>query len=77
MTEVAAPEGYALLPEPAFEGELPCDGSNDITITDVNSPQFTLPFTGSMGFSTVTLGLLLTELALCAVVFLFKKKQEA
>lgn len=77
LTEVAAPEGYALLSEPAFEGELPCDGSNDITITDVNSPQFTLPFTGSMGFSTVTLGLLLTELALCAVVFLFKKKQEA
>lgn len=76
LTETAAPEGYALLTKPAFEGELPCDGSNDITITDVNSPQFTLPFTGSMGFTTVTLGLLLTELALCAVVFLFQKKKQ-
>lgn len=75
LTEVAAPEGYTLLSEPAFEGELPLDGSRDITITAVNSPQYVLPFTGSQGFPTVTFGLLLAELAFSAVVFLFQKKR--
>ena len=76
LTETAAPEGYTLLPEPAFEGELPQDGSRDITVTAVNSSQYMLPFTGNIGFTTVTFGLLLTELALCAVVFLFRKKKQ-
>ncbi len=76
LTETAAPEGYALLPEPVFEGQLPQNGSRDITVTAVNTPQFTLPFTGSMGFTTVTFGLLLAEFALCTVVFLFRKKKQ-
>ena len=76
LTEAAVPEGYTLLPEPAFEGELPQDGSRDITVTAVNSSQYMLPFTGNIGFTTVTFGLLLTELALCAVVFLFRKKKQ-
>ena len=76
LTETAVPEGYTLLPEPAFEGELPQDGSRDISFTVVNAPQFTLPFTGNIGFTTVTFGLLLTELALCAAVFLFRKKKQ-
>lgn len=75
LTEVAAPEGYTLLSEPAFEGELSLGSSRDITITAVNSPQYVLPFTGSQGFPTVTFGLLLAELALSAVVFLFQKKR--
>ena len=75
LTETAAPEGYTLLPEPVFEGELPQNGSRDITVTAVNSSQFILPFTGSMGFTTVTFGLLLAEFALCTVVFLFRKKK--
>ncbi|MEI3060499.1 MAG: SpaA isopeptide-forming pilin-related protein [Oscillospiraceae bacterium] len=76
LTETAAPEGYSLLAKPAFEGELPQDGSRDITVTAVNSSQYMLPFTGNIGFTTVTFGLLLTELALCAVVFLFRKKKQ-
>ena len=76
LTETTAPEGYTLLPEPVFEGELPQNGSRDITVTAVNTPQFTLPFTGSMGFSTVTFGLLPAEFALCTVVFLFRKKKQ-
>ena len=76
LTETTAPEGYTLLPEPVFEGELPQNGSRDITVTAVNTPQFTLPFTGSMGFSTVTFGLLLAEFALCTVVFRFRKKKQ-
>lgn len=76
LTESAAPEGYTLLPEPVFEGELPQNGSRDITVTTVNSSQFILPFTGNMGFTTVTFGLLLAEFALCTVVFLFRKKKQ-
>ena len=76
LTETAAPEGYTLLPEPVFEGELPQNGSRDITVTAVNTSQFTLPFTGSMGFTTVTFGLFLAEFALCTVVFLFRKKKQ-
>ena len=76
LTETTAPEGYTLLPEPVFEGELPQNGSRDITVTAVNTPQFTLPFTGSMGFSTVTFGLLLAEFALCTVVFVLRKKKQ-
>ena len=76
LTETAAPEGYTLLLEPVFEGELPRNGSRDITVTAVNSSQYMLPFTGNIGFTTVTFGLLLTELALCAVVFLFRKKKQ-
>ena len=76
LTETAVPEGSSLLAEPAFEGELPQDGSRDITVTAVNSSQYMLPFTGNIGFTTVTFGLLLTELALCAVVFRFRKKKQ-
>ena len=76
LTEVATLEGYVLLPEPVFVGELPQNGSQDITVTAVNTPQFALPFTGSMGFTTVTLGLLLAELALCPVVFLWIQRRK-
>ena len=76
LTETAAPEGYSLLAEPVFEGELPQDDSRDITVTAVNSSQYMLPFTGNTGFTAVPLGLLLTELALCAAVFLFRKKKQ-
>ena len=74
LTETAAPEGYTLLPEPVFESQLPQNGSRNITVTAINTPTFTLPFTGSMGFTTVTLGLLLAEFALCAALFLRRKK---
>ncbi len=76
LTEVATLEGYVLLPEPVFVGELPQNGSRDITVTAVNASTFTLPFTGSMGFTTVTLGLLLAEFALCAALFLFRKQKQ-
>ena len=76
LTETVVPEGYSLLAKPAFEGELPQNGSRDITVTAVNSSQYMLPFTGNIGFTTVTFGLLLTELALCAAVFLFRKKKQ-
>ena len=75
LTETAAPEGYTLLPEPAFEGTLPHNDLNDIAITCVNSRTFEMPFTGSVGFTTVPMGMSLLGLALCAVIFLRKRRR--
>ena len=46
ITEVSAPEGYSLLEDPAFEGQLP---NEDLTVsfTVVNARTFTLPETGA------------------------------
>lgn len=76
LTEVAAPEGCALLAEPIFEGSLPADGSKDIILTAVNTKTFVLPFTGGHGFATVTFGIHLTVFALCTVAFLFRKRRQ-
>ena len=75
LTETAVPEGYALLTGPAFEGTLPHNDLNDITVTCVNSRTFEMPFTGSVGFTTVPMGMSLLGLALCAVIFLRKRRR--
>ena len=47
LTETAAPEGYQLLPDIAYEGRLPADKDLVIQLTVVNVPVFQLPKTGS------------------------------
>ena len=47
LTETAAPEGYQLLPDIAYEGGLPADEDLVIQLTVVNVPVFELPKTGS------------------------------
>ncbi len=65
LTETAAPEGYLLLSEPAFEGKLPTEGELTVELTVVNVREFMLPSTGSYAFfvwllaMTVTWGLFL------------------
>ena len=49
ITEVKAPAGYTLLPEPVEMGALTAE-SPDITVTACNNANFALPFTGSHGF---------------------------
>ena len=49
ITEVKAPAGYTLLPEPVEMGVLTAE-SSDITVTACNNANFALPFTGSRGF---------------------------
>ena len=69
ITETKAPAGYTLLTEPLFMGVL--DSSNrDVTITACNNAGFTLPFTGSTGFTTY---ILLAALMLCMGVCFCKK----
>ena len=75
LTETATQAGYVLLTEPAFEGELPHEGSRDIAITAVNTGAFTMPFTGSTGFTAVPLGLALVLFALCTAAFLGRKRK--
>ena len=76
LTETATLEGYTLLAEPVFTGELPDEGTRDVTITAVNTGAFTMPFTGSVGFPMVTLGTVLVLLTLCAMVFLSRKRKK-
>lgn len=57
-----------LLTEPAFEGELPHEGSRDIAITAVNTGAFTMPFTGSTGFTAVS-----TWLGACALCLVYSR----
>ena len=69
ITEVKAPAGYTLMPEPLFVGTL--DSTNpDITITACNSAGFVLPFTGSAGFAPY---ILFAALAAFAGVYFYKK----
>ena len=56
-------------------GELPHEGSRDIAITAVNTGAFTMPFTGSTGFTAVPLGLALVLFALCTAAFLGRKRK--
>ena len=77
LTETATLEGDTLLAEPVFAGELPDEGTRDVTITAVNTSAFTMPFTGSIGFTAVPLGVVLMLLALSTAVFLGRKKKKA
>ena len=50
VTEVKAPAGYTLLPEPVSVDALTADAP-DITVTLCNNADFVLPFTGGRGFA--------------------------
>ena len=50
VTEVKAPAGYTLLPEPVSVDTLTADAP-DITVTLCNNADFVLPFTGGRGFA--------------------------
>ena len=78
LTETAVPEGYTLIRRSLpLKESFPRMAAGILALPSVNAPTiYTLPFTGNIGFTTVTFGLLLTELALCAAVFLFRKKKQ-
>lgn len=73
VTEVEAPEGYSLLTDYAFVGELPAENLT-VELTVVNASEFTLPMTGSH-----TLALMPIVLALCAALgmgaLLYRRKE--
>lgn len=72
LTEVEAPEGYQLLADYAFTGELPVDEDLTINLTVYNSSGYTLPSTaGIIGPELLgALGTILAMLALALAVTL-------
>lgn len=77
LTETATQPGYTLMTEPIFVGELPQDGSRDISFTAVNSGSFSMPHTGSDGFIAVPFGMTLVLLSASALTFTGRKKKKA
>ena len=75
LTEISTQNEMQLLPEPAFEGTLPYDGAEEITVTAVNSDGFTIPETGGHGFDTTSLGLALAGGAALALLLVLKKRR--
>lgn len=72
LTEVKSQDGKQLMAEILFEGSLTED--KEITIRAVNNEVFLLPFTGSNGFMTATISILVMGAALLAVFFSARKK---
>jgi hypothetical protein len=63
LIECSTGNGASMLVEPAYEGELPMDGSKDITVTAVNAQVFELPHTGRTGMITVPFGVMMLSIA--------------
>ena len=66
-----------LLSEPAFEGTLPYNGAEEITVTAVNTEGFTIPTTGGAGFVSTAIGVSLAGTATLALLLLLRKKKGA
>ena len=71
VTEVKAPAGYTLLPEPVSVDALTADAP-DITVTLCNNADFVLPFTGGRGFAAP---ILFAALMLSMGVYFCKKSE--
>ena len=75
LTEVKTQDGMQLLPEPAFEGTLPYNGAEEITVTAVNGEGFTLPETGGSGFAGTAIGIGVAGSAALAALLLLRKRR--
>ena len=75
LTEVQTQDGKQLLPEPAFEGTLPYNGAEAITVTAVNSESFTIPETGGRGFVMTSLGVFAAGSAALALLLVLRKRR--
>jgi len=75
LTETAAPEGYQLLADTAYEGGLPADKELTIQLTVVNVPTFELPKTGSKSMLLMPISLALAA-AMCGGILLISKRKK-
>lgn len=75
LIECSTGNGSTMLVEPAYEGELPMDGSKDITVTAVNSQVFELPHTGSLAMTVLRFSQIFCIVA-CMSMLLFSRKKE-
>ena len=75
LTEIKTQNGDQLLSAPAFEGTLPYNGAEEITVTAVNGEGFTLPETGGSGFAGTMIGIGIAGAAALAVLLLLRKRR--
>ena len=75
LTEVKAPEGFKLLTEAAFTGELPVD-TLFVELTVVNARIFTMPETGSTSGAVVHILGIVTAVGSLAMFELRRKKYQ-
>lgn len=75
LTEISTQDGKQLLSEPAFEGTLPYDGAEEITVTAVNSDGFTIPETGGNGFTGMSLGFVIAGGAALLLLLMLRKRR--
>ncbi len=75
LTETAAPDGYQLLADTAYEGSLPAEEDLVIELTVVNVPTFELPKTGSKSMVLMPISLALAA-TLCGAILIIAKRKE-
>ena len=75
LTEVSTQNSMQLLPEPAFEGTLPYNGAEEITVTAVNAQGFVIPETGGSGFADTAIGIGVAGSAALAALLLLRKRR--
>ena len=76
LTETAAPEGYQLLADTAYEGGLPAYKELTIQLTVVNVPTFELPKTGSKSLMLMPVALALAAAMCGAILYVSKRKEQ-
>ena len=75
LTETAAPDGFQLLAETAYEGKLPGDTEYTIDLTVVNVRTYELPETGSNSLVRMPIALILACSLCGAILFIIKRKE--
>lgn len=73
LTETAAPEGYQLLKEAAFEGVIEPDEDRSLAIRIVNAPAFLLPATGAQ--SMIAFAVVQASLMIAGTIFIVEAKK--
>ena len=75
LTETAAPDGYQLLTDAAYQGGLPADKDLVVELTVVNVRTFELPETGSVTLGTMSV-IQMALWSMCGVFMLAVRRKE-
>ena len=75
LTETAAPDGYQLLTDAAYQGGLPADKDLVVELTVVNVRTFELPDTGSVTLGTMSV-IQMALWSMCGVFMLAVRRKE-
>ena len=75
LTETAAPDGFQLLADIAYEGGLPDDKEYTVDLTVVNVRTYELPETGSKSLVFMPIALILA-CGLCGAILLVIKRKK-